>query len=308
MKWEQICNFLFWGSLTREQKQSHPRGAVTCNSTANGIPLAAASQAHILQCKITAFSCSVRFVSLCSPRSLKIKSQKIICAVTPCFIFYLIFYFIRKMLTTNTNEHPQERNEAEAPQGEHVQQPLEQEWDDLIVAPDDYQINRRTHVIRNKHTGISPTINENRHTGYFQFTINSATHPLHRILALQYVHNPSPERFTVVDHIDRNKKNNDLSNLRWVEPAFNSKNCLSHINQAYEWLDMLPEDLVQIQSYGKHHFDNLFYAQGHFYIQVGLQYRRLKVKTRSRLSVQNDQGENIAVYLSKLKRDYHLPN
>jgi hypothetical protein len=39
------------------------------------------------------------------------------------------------------------------------------EWDDLVLAPTNYQINRKTLVIRNKHTGRSPVINTCRRTG-----------------------------------------------------------------------------------------------------------------------------------------------
>lgn len=37
---------------------------------------------------------------------------------------------------------------------------------------------------------------------------------LHRLMALQWIENPNNE--PTVDHIDRNNKNNELSNLRWA--------------------------------------------------------------------------------------------
>jgi hypothetical protein len=45
---------------------------------------------------------------------------------------------------------------------------------------------------------------------------------IHRLLAKQYINNPDnkPE----VDHIDRNKQNNDLTNLRWVSRIENRNN------------------------------------------------------------------------------------
>jgi hypothetical protein len=45
---------------------------------------------------------------------------------------------------------------------------------------------------------------------------------LHRLLAKAWI--PNPENKPEVDHIDRNKQNNALSNLRWATPQ---ENCLN---------------------------------------------------------------------------------
>lgn len=45
---------------------------------------------------------------------------------------------------------------------------------------------------------------------------------IHRLVAETYLDNDDPENKTVVDHIDGNKKNNDLSNLEWVTPQENT--------------------------------------------------------------------------------------
>jgi hypothetical protein len=46
----------------------------------------------------------------------------------------------------------------------------------------------------------------------------------HRLLALQFISNDDPINKIQVDHIDRNKSNNSLDNLRWVTPSQNMRN------------------------------------------------------------------------------------
>jgi len=45
---------------------------------------------------------------------------------------------------------------------------------------------------------------------------------LHRLLALHYI--PNPNNYPQVDHIDRDKSNNHISNLRWVDASMNQQN------------------------------------------------------------------------------------
>ena len=47
---------------------------------------------------------------------------------------------------------------------------------------------------------------------------------IHRLVAKAFVHNPRPDIFTVVDHIDHSRTNNHYTNLRWVSPRFNKIN------------------------------------------------------------------------------------
>jgi len=44
---------------------------------------------------------------------------------------------------------------------------------------------------------------------------------VHRLVALNFVPNPNPSKFTVVDHIDKNRQNNHWTNLQWVTPSDN---------------------------------------------------------------------------------------
>tara|TARA_R100000541_G_C1854302_1_gene78163 strand:+ start:67 stop:528 length:462 start_codon:yes stop_codon:yes gene_type:complete len=58
--------------------------------------------------------------------------------------------------------------------------------------------------------------------GYHQVLIDNKLCYIHRLLALQFI--PNPENKPCIDHINNDRINNDLLNLRWVNPLENNQN------------------------------------------------------------------------------------
>lgn len=42
-------------------------------------------------------------------------------------------------------------------------------------------------------------------------------HKIHRLVAMAFIENPNPEKYDIINHIDGNPLNNNVSNLEWID-------------------------------------------------------------------------------------------
>ena len=86
----------------------------------------------------------------------------------------------------------------------------------------DYEINRMyPYRIRNKITGhlVKESTDDG---GYVRCWLGDREYKKHRLIAKQWLKNP--DNLPQVDHINRNRCDNRLTNLRWVSNISNTNN------------------------------------------------------------------------------------
>ena len=130
------------------------------------------------------------------------------------------------------------------------------EWFECIVDRDYEIYDQYPYPIRRK--GSDKSIKECSQHGYIICVLNRKNYKKHRIIAQQFIPNDDPEHKIQVDHINHNKADNRLENLRWVSVSENQRNKSSYRGYQFNFLNELPETAEPLLSYGGHNLNGLF--------------------------------------------------
>ena len=132
-------------------------------------------------------------------------------------------------------------------------------WEALTDFEDDYEVETEPpHRIRRKRDGFMPKPSLNKRLGYVDVWLNGHTYRYHRILAKHFI--PNPDDLPDVDHIDRDRTNNSLENLRWVTRSQNNSNRSKFTLQKREYMDHAPNDITEIRT-----FNDVEYAENKYF-------------------------------------------
>ena len=185
-------------------------------------------------------------------------------------------------------------------------------WVDCVV-DDDYEIfSQHPYYIRRKSTGRVITESIENNSGYVQCRLNERTYRKHRIVALQFIPNDNPLTKTEVDHVNRDRSDYHIENLRWCTHSENIKNRSSNRNVEYEFTDEISEEAIEITDYGRHRFEFYYYdlENDAFYFYTGVNYRRLHINFNRSGSAyvwaRNTDNQKVAIIINKFKRLYDL--
>ena len=157
-------------------------------------------------------------------------------------------------------------------------------WEEVILDPDYEIFTSYPYPIRRKSNKkvISEWL---LNTGYLACAMNSKTYLKHRIIAEQWIENDDQVNKTEVDHMNQDRTNNHISNLRWVTKAQNMGNRGGYGNITYTYFDEIPledgdsiEDIIEVTQYGNHEFNNLYFYNDLFWIYNGLKYRSATIQ------------------------------
>lgn len=96
-------------------------------------------------------------------------------------------------------------------------------WENIIPQSNKYQINQNGEI-RNRGGKIMSTWKSEK--GYEKISLiidnRKRNFFVHRLVAEAFI--PNPDNKPCVDHIDGNKKNNNVCNLRWASYSENNNN------------------------------------------------------------------------------------
>ena len=168
------------------------------------------------------------------------------------------------------------------------------------------------HKIRNITTNkiLSESVNNK---GYTQVNLNGRCYNKHKIIANQFI--PNPTNLPCVDHKNHIRDDNRIENLRWISYSDNLKNKKTHKGVDYSYFDYADfnkEDLILVDSYNKHTLTDYYYSvdTNKFYYDTGVGYRELYINYikngSAYVNMKDNNNKDVKIIYNVFKKLYKI--
>lgn len=98
---------------------------------------------------------------------------------------------------------------------------MEEVWKDVVGYEGKYKVNNRGNIINRRGREVRPEVSQR---GYLRVRLccnnKKTNYKVHRIVAQAFI--PNPNFLPQIDHINGNKQDNRIENLRWVDNITNN--------------------------------------------------------------------------------------
>ena len=198
----------------------------------------------------------------------------------------------------------------------------EAEFEPLKDFENDYEIQTTyPYNIKKKSNNRIIKENINKTYGYVQICLNGKSYQKHVIVAKQFLENP--DNLPQVDHINHDKADYHLSNLRYVSPSTNQYNKSYYKAVQYVFIDDIPDDAIIIDFYEtkterKEFEENQYYYyfdesnnEDKFYAKITdnlykeLHHNRVKSGIEY-VSLRDVENKTVSVYINRFKHQHDL--
>lgn len=181
-----------------------------------------------------------------------------------------------------------------------------------LLADEDYEIlNQYPYTIRKKSDHY--VIKEfNRGKGYIGVKLNRKPYLKHKLIAEQFI--PNPDSLPYIDHINHDRTDYHIENLRWVSASENNKNKSSHKGVEYRYVDTIPDESLVVDFYdtrnGRHYFENYYYHDGVFYFDTDVNFRILNINQHKSgckfVCAIDTNGKRTSIYINRFLEQHDL--
>ena len=182
-------------------------------------------------------------------------------------------------------------------------------WQALTGFENDYEIEvEPPHRIRKRSN--KRIVSQWLKSGYVCVNLNGRKYLYHRILARHFI--PNPNNLPQIDHIDRDPLNNSIENLRWVSNSDNNRNRARYRQQPREYLNIAPNDLIEIIRYDDFEYptNKYFFCGENDSVVLRINDHKWLLLAQTphygylRINMRDINGRNHHIYMHKLIRHF----